>query len=393
MTPGAAPGVTEVPLGIDILQRDLFRRNPAFRTLPAGREPCFVNAFAGCGGLALGLVRAGWTGLLAIEERQAAWETLSANLLHLHAFAWPADIECRAWSLGSLLATHRGTLASLAGNVDLLAGAVPCSPGTAPEDPANRIWQDFLSLADMLRPAAILIESMPAFVRSPRNRGSGRTGTSFAGHFQESLPGYDAAAALLDAGAFGVPQRRRRVWVIATRNDLDLPVQVAGFFDRAGRDASLFLHERGLPPSPTAEEAIGDLETDGNSVPAYGGPRTAFQDVMHRGCNDEPADRRLTRHSHAVQAQYRKAISRAQRPTGTKKAGKEGPGRPTRVLERSRPAPPVPASPEDLLHYAEPRTLTVREAARLQTFPDEFAFHGVHTASGTRRNRVMPRYA
>ena len=64
----------------------------------------------------------------------------------------------------------------------------------------------------------------------------------------------------------------------------------------------------------------------------------------------------------------------------------------TRVLDPTKPAPTITSMPDDLLHYCEPRALTVRENARLQTFPDWFAFHGKYTTGGDRRAREVPRF-
>jgi DNA (cytosine-5)-methyltransferase 1 len=64
----------------------------------------------------------------------------------------------------------------------------------------------------------------------------------------------------------------------------------------------------------------------------------------------------------------------------------------TRVLDPTKPAPTITSMPDDLLHYSEPRALTVRENARLQTFPDWFAFHGKYTTGGDRRAREVPRF-
>ena len=56
------------------------------------------------------------------------------------------------------------------------------------------------------------------------------------------------------------------------------------------------------------------------------------------------------------------------------------------------PPPTITSLPDDLLHYAEARTLTVRENARLQTFPDWFVFKGKYTTGGDRRIREVPRF-
>jgi DNA (cytosine-5)-methyltransferase 1 len=64
----------------------------------------------------------------------------------------------------------------------------------------------------------------------------------------------------------------------------------------------------------------------------------------------------------------------------------------TRVLHPNEPAPTITSMPDDLLHYREPRTLTVRENARLQTFPDWFVFKGKYTTGGKLRARQVPRF-
>lgn len=64
----------------------------------------------------------------------------------------------------------------------------------------------------------------------------------------------------------------------------------------------------------------------------------------------------------------------------------------TRVLDADKAAPTITSMPDDLLHYSEPRTLTVRENARLQTFPDWFSFRGKYTTGGERRAREVPRF-
>ena len=62
------------------------------------------------------------------------------------------------------------------------------------------------------------------------------------------------------------------------------------------------------------------------------------------------------------------------------------------VLDQNQPAPTVTTLPDDMIHYAEPRILTVREMARLQSFPDWFQFKGKYTTGGDRRTKECPRY-
>ena len=89
----------------------------------------FVDAFAGCGGLSLGLMQAGCTGLLAIEKDSFAFETLKSNLLRAEgrfSFMWPDWLPKEPVSIDTLLVRHSKNLAAIAGSVDLLVGGPPC---------------------------------------------------------------------------------------------------------------------------------------------------------------------------------------------------------------------------------------------------------------------------
>ena len=63
-----------------------------------------------------------------------------------------------------------------------------------------------------------------------------------------------------------------------------------------------------------------------------------------------------------------------------------------RVLDPDRPSPTITSMPDDLIHYSEPRTLTVRENARLQSFPDWYSFQGKYTTGGHLRKKEVPRF-
>src|SRR3546814_12411645 len=91
----------------------------------------FVDLFAGCGGLSLGLSLAGMRGLFAIERDGMAFETFSANFVQssappAHRFKWPRWLHQQAWGIDDLLAEHKGDLEKLRGQVDILAGGPPC---------------------------------------------------------------------------------------------------------------------------------------------------------------------------------------------------------------------------------------------------------------------------
>jgi DNA (cytosine-5)-methyltransferase 1 len=120
---------------------------------------------------------------------------------------------------------------------------------------------------------------------------------------------------------------------------------------------------------------------------------------MRDGFKGTPSDTRLAKHSPQIKRRFERIIAlceaqgrsnvqlspKMREKFGIKKMA-------TRVLDRNKPAPTITSMPDDLLHYDEPRTLTVRENARLQTFPDWFAFRGKYTTGGHLRRREVPRF-
>ena len=144
---------------------------------------------------------------------------------------------------------------------------------------------------------------------------------------------------------------------------------------------------------------VSSPDSPGFQAIGYGRPRSAFQRAMRDGFVGAPTDTRLARHSPPVADRFERIIAACQqqkrstkqlsvelrRQFGLRKVA-------LRVLDPTKPAPTITSMPDDLLHYREPRTLTVRENARLQTFPDWFVFRGKYTTGGSLRAREVPRF-
>jgi DNA (cytosine-5)-methyltransferase 1 len=160
----------------------------------------------------------------------------------------------------------------------------------------------------------------------------------------------------------------------------------------------------------SAREAISDLEVKGSGteecvdpqspsgfkVPAYRGPITSYQRLMHgdvRPC--EMDSTRLARHSRQVSTRFERILRECRQGVRLDEDSRRRFG-----LEKHRiypmaadlPAPTLTTLPDDVLHYSEPRILSVRETARLQSFPDWFVFRGKYTTGGKRRSHECPRY-
>src|SRR5262249_12675201 len=131
----------------------------------------FADAFAGCGGLSLGLMQAGLKGRFAIEHDKFAFATLQANLLAArapHRFSWPRWLPKEPNPISKLINGYGDELESLAGTIDLLVGGPPCQGFSSAgrrrhDDPRNKLFAYYVQLVDLLKPKAVLIENVRGF--------------------------------------------------------------------------------------------------------------------------------------------------------------------------------------------------------------------------------------
>lgn len=377
-------------------------------TVPRLTPPVFVDAFAGCGGLSLGLMQAGFKGLFAIEHDNYAFATLKANLVDKeapHRFAWPRWLPKKPLGIQALLKKHAQSLAGLEGKIDLLVGGPPCQGFSSAgrrrhDDPRNQLFASYLRLVRVLKPRAVLIENVRGFTADFD------TGDNYASKLRLALSAdYDVHEALLDLSEFGVPQRRTRYFLLAVRRGGELVEPFAALKMRI----PAFLRSLGLQAPVSSQAAISDLEVSRNGTndstessgfkqTRYKAPLTKYQKLMNSGIK-VPPDLRLARHSPEISARFQEIveISHAEGRLNTSisedvRARFGLKKRALRVLDPDRPSPTITSMPDDLLHYKEPRTLTVRENARLQSFPDWFAFKGSYTTGGPRRRLEVPRF-
>ncbi|WP_441253489.1 DNA cytosine methyltransferase [Bradyrhizobium sp. 613_E4_N2_2] len=382
--------------------------------------PTFIDAFAGCGGLSLGLMRAGWVGQFAIEKDPNAFETLHSNFLAPDArfsYRWPEWLDRSPWTVEQLLEQHPTRLLQLRGKIDLLAGGPPCQGFSSAGrrravDPRNGLVERYLELIDIIRPKFVLMENVLGFTYDFKANGkNGKPVSNFAGRLKERLSqNYEVVSSTLRASEFGVPQQRPRFFLVAVLKSDSSSEKLETFFDDLRTAAPEFLAARGIPRKVTARTALSDLElarngtepcSDSNGYDAisYKGPKTNFQKAMRDGLEGRPTDTRLAKHRPDIERRFKKIIalchSQGRLNVQLSKAMRERFGlkkMAIRVLDPNEPAPTITSLPDDLLHYSEPRTLTVRENARLQTFPDWFSFKGKYTTGGKMRIREVPRF-
>lgn len=379
----------------------------------------FIDVFAGCGGLSLGLMQAGWQGLFAIEKDINAFETFAYNLATENAryrFSWPSWLPKISHSINDILKNHQANLAELEGAVDMIVGGPPCQGFSSagrrdPNDPRNRLVESYLKFVGLIKPKIVLVENVKGITQDFVDTNATDGKINYSKQIIDSLSiDYFVSSKMIDTSAFGVPQTRHRFFVIAIKKEL-IPLFDENLFDALEKYQFSFLRLKGIHSIPvSSKSAISDLEIARNGKQpsrdsagfeeiAYIGPQTSYQRLMHCEFGSSIPDTRLARHKPEIANRFKKIIelchadgrlnvtlsAELKASFGLRKCA-------IRVLDPDSPSPTITSMPDDLIHYSEPRALTVRENARLQSFPDWFAFKGKYTTGGDRRRKEVPRF-
>jgi DNA (cytosine-5)-methyltransferase 1 len=393
-----------------------------------GTRVKFIDLFAGCGGLSLGLTQAGMEGVFAVERDAMAFRTFAANFVGTATggtkpFDWPEWLEEKAWGIDDLLDVHADQLHSLRGSIQVIAGGPPCqgfsTAGRRNEaDPRNQMFRRYAKMVDAVKPLGLILENVPGMKMAHSIPETGVGGLDAAESYYEKAKatlesvGYDVLGRVLHADHFGVPQRRPRLIIIGIRKDLAffLDGGAARVFEIIEQQREAHLAALGLGAKVTAADAISDLEmterglkpcldeeSRGNFLEVvYGAPTTPFQRLMHDGCDGRPmTSMRMARHREHIVERFSQILAAAPRGVRMSESLREKFGlRKHRIFPMAADdaAPTMTTLPDDVLHYGAPRILTVRETARLQSFPDWFNFMGKYTTGGDRRTKECPRY-
>ena len=320
-----------------------------------------IDLFSGCGGLSQGLQDAGYRVLAAVEIDQKACETYRAN--HREVKLLVGDI--RQVSAAKLL---RST-GLKKGELDLLAGCPPCqgfstlrarNGQAAAADPRNDLVDEFARLAIALRPKMIMMENVPALARYEK----------FINFVERlSASGYRVITKVLDVSDFGVPQRRKRLILSASR--VGQP--------RLAAEATVRTTVReaigGLPPAGRSGDALHDIPTKHRSarvqamieaIPKNGGSRHSLPDSMKLACHGRTS---------GFNDVYGRMSWEDVSPTITSGCSNPSKGR--------------------FIHPHENRPITLREAAILQGFPVDYHFvvsHGKEAIALMIGNALPPKF-
>lgn len=360
--------------------------------LRKGGSHLAADLFSGGGGLSLGLESAGYRVVLSADKDREAVET------HRHHFGGLA----LGWDLGDTGNVAKIAELIAAAKVELLAGGPPCQPFSKagrskirhrvrhglrdPVDERKDLWRSFLEIVRIARPPAVVMENVPDMALD-KEMFILRTMV----HELEGL-GYEVEERVAEAWRYGVPQFRPRLLLIALH------------------ERTAFQWPQDPPDQVTVWNAICDLpEVKGGWRPEggadgwadYDGPVTDFQRRMREGMtgadagkvfdhitrpvreddarafqlmdagtrySDLPSDMRRYRHD-IFDDKYKRLAEDGLSRTITAHIAKDG---------------------YWYIHPRQNRTLTVREAARLQTFPDRFRFAGPPSAAFRQIGNAVP---
>ncbi|QTA79684.1 DNA-cytosine methyltransferase [Desulfonema limicola] len=370
----------------------------------------YIDLFAGCGGLSLGLLNSGWTGVFAIEKNCDAFETLDYNLIKKKEhYEWPTWLPKKNHDINQVLNNNRKNLIKLKGKIDLVAGGPPCQgfsyAGRRKEnDERNKLIDSYLNFIELVKPKFIFFENVKGFTLEFKNNNEIGKNYSFDVIKKLCDLGYNIHGRLIDFSKYGVPQRRTRFILVGVQKEFDKSDDMPKlFFEILEKNKFDFLKNKGLTDFVTLEEAISDLleengtascpDSIGFKSAKYSNAKTSFQKYLRDGILKEsiPDSHRLVNHSQEIKKRFQYAIDNNLGPkeyrthfnlskTGTKK------------LSADDPAPTLTTLPDDYIHYQEPRVFTVREFARIQSFPDWYEFKGRYTTGGKLRVKQVPRY-
>lgn len=307
-------------------------------------KPFFIDLFTGAGGLYRGFKEAGYEHLFSVEVWEPAIKTLKKNYPDINLYE--GDIrQLDAETIMSLLNGHE---------CDVICGGPPCQGFSTigkrlAKDPRNELVFEFIRIVNTIKPKIFLMEN----VRGLLSSNNGEMRDIIINEFKEI--GYsNTIAQVLCAADYGVPQKRNRVFFLGVRDDIILDKELVfphksesivtvgdAIMDLMGKENN-FPNHIPMKHNETVTERI-KLIPEGGGIPKEGLP-----DEVAYGSRSDYANNKLKNFSHV----YKR-------------------------LDRSKPATTmVPGHNAFPLHPVANRSLTVREAARIQSFPDDVIFEG-----------------
>lgn len=333
-----------------------------------------IDLFCGAGGLSLGFQQAGFNIIVGVDNEPVALETFEYN--HKGSVALNADLSQQE-TFDLILKTAGDK------KIDVIIAGPPCQGFslTGPrnfDDPRNKLYLAVIEMVQQYQPKGFIIENVPGMA------------TMYNGQVKDEVlrrfnkMGYNIACQILKACDYGVPQMRKRLVFMGVRKDIGEPHFPEPSFGPGT--------ER---PYRTCRDAISDLPTRetelGENSDSYNGPATTEYQKLMRGNSSVLYNHVATNHK-----QFVKETIALVPEGGNYKDLPEGVGESRKFhmawtrLNGNAPARTVDTGHRNLFHYELNRIPTVRESARIQSFPDNFIFKGTRTKQDRQVGNAVP---
>lgn len=325
-----------------------------------------IDLFSGAGGLSYGFEMAGFNILLGIDNDEKALETFRRN--HKNAKTICGDIT---------QITYKKDIKDLIGNqtIDVIVGGPPCQGMSLSgprkfDDPRNKLYLSYIRLVQEINPKAIVIENVPGLV------------ALFKGQIKDHIiqeftkMGYSIQYQILKADDYGVPQSRRRVIFVGIKN---------GVFHYPEPQNNKVTCSMALNDLPPLIDSLGEEKAD-----YICSPQNDYQRLMREKSSA------VYNHIAANHSEKVKNII-ALVPDGGNYKDLPPEYRESRNFHvawtrfnSQKPAPTIDTGHRHHFHYKYNRVPTVRECARLQSFPDHFIFLGNKTQQFRQVGNAVP---
>lgn len=351
-----------------------------------------ADLFSGAGGLSLGLTDAGIEVVLGVDHYDYAVQTHAAHFPGLSV----------DWDLANAEDVERVASLIVECGIDILAGGPPCQPFSRagrsgirklvelgerdPHDRRRDLWRAYLEVVTLARPRAVIMENVPDMALDNEM-------FILRSMIEElELLGYSVETKVVEAWRYGIPQIRQRLILVALR------------------DGVKFTWPEESESKVTVWNAIGDLpEVEGGWRPekgadgwiGYGGPRTEYQRYMRRRFPEGYKGRLYDHITRPVRDDDRQAFEMmtadtkySDLPEKLKRYRDDIFRDKYKRLDENDLSRTITAhiakDGYSFIHPRQARTLTVREAARIQSFPDDFRFAGPPSAAFKQIGNAVP---
>lgn len=308
----------------------------------------YVDLFCGAGGISLGFEREGFENIFSIDFNKGICETYTKN--------FPKNIlidkDIKNLTKKEILNLTKGK------KIDVVIGGTPCQGFSIAgnigrnfiNDPRNHLFKEFARVVSILNPKFFIIEN----VARVYNHNKGKTREDIIFLFKKL--GYEVDCEILNSADYGVPQVRKRVFFIG--NKLGYPNKFP---------------IKNVKNHKNVKEAIGNLP----KLSSGGVSKISNHTAMAH------TEQMLNKMSYVSNGGSRNQIPKHIRP-------KSGDPRKYIKYNKDKPSICITGDMRKVFHYSQNRALTVRELARIQSFPDEFIFLGSKTSQQQQVGNAVP---